>query len=1172
MRHLHTALQCTASVARDTVYVPPRRLPKPPHAHTCRSRLPVQLSSRSTGLAHRLGAHGLPHVDNRLIGLLSERSIAAVVAIFGILKAGAAYVPLDVKYPPKLIREVIDDDARCPAVLLETEALVLRLCAGLKARLFVFGATGVLVRAVGQMPAPDGVDGEKLGEARMDPLQSSSHDLVYCMYTSGSTGKPKGVMVGHRELLMRVGWLQETFAVSMGDVVPLKTRLIFGVSEWEIFWTLSQGATLTVVGDALMHTPAAFHAALVEAGATVVCLVPSHLAALLGAMEEGLAHGTHGALRTLRHVICCGEALSLSTVKLFHRAVLSATALTLTNAKDTQSGTGTTKADCELHNLYGPTEGSMTHSRCLASDMAVSIGKPIGNTVVLLVDRDMRPVPVGAVGELVFGGCIAQGYLGNAQLSAEKFVPNTVMEHGEGGVPPAPTLFRTGDAAYRLPSGDLVFCGRIDRQCKVRGYRIELEAVESILKAFPALRSEARVACVAQGSGSDTRLVAFVEARSAAEVASCAGILDYARSRLAEHMVPSRVETLEEMPTLLSGKLDLKLLSSGHVRGTAVSSADGSSSSSGQVTDSLGTVQSVKVGQSPVDAQHEQVVLNVFRAVLMFGVTLDHWIDSDGTTAYVAMSGLSMGHGLHLGICKNTCTTPMCAVINGLLVLIGGWKTMSGFAMASGFAESAFADSTRFGRKDAVTVFLLIIWIWCLDPLMWHAAPSSFCEGVKSGDSSWEYPFENPEFYAGSLAEGTVCGPYVTSYPRWYLQFVLINKCIVVGLRWAPAAFQCFLVLLLTLLVPSINLCITESACAQATTGIENWWAQLEPWRWGVWTVLVSGPTYSDGSLIEADHTFEYLVSRRFLCLSVQYMFTYHYGRSATRWLTSKWKACTRPLRPRWCWLLRLVGVCVCLSVMACISISVENLPQSQGDPGFRTFGVVIWATEWNEDVGTYLLSHQLATLRALLGLSVVVVLLACSIALATPSRESRLIRIAGSTTLGAYMFQSYVSYWIDTRWFGWLPRLTPETASGAVPPHVVLFGTLWILLVPALWQVTVFPVAHWLLLGLCRLILWPAAALWGLGAGCVGQIRQSIWAMRAWRLVLLALAAALLTWLFVLRLPLKPRTGANGAANEQRADSDHLAVNYFAVFAFVMLLLCTACGVPRRSGPGFLV
>ena len=214
---------------------------------------------------------------------------------------------------------------------------------------------------------------------------------------------------------------------------------------------------------------------LVDHRASVVFLIPSHLNALLEPLARA-AQSSKGRRLSLRHVVCCGEALRPEVVRSFH-AYLGASSSVHAKAKLLRGSSqgGAKEEACELHNLYGPTEGSMTWERCTDIDPPETlIGTPIDDTIVLLLDANLRPAPIGVPAEIFFGGAIAAGYLAQAELTAKRFLANPLAAEmaADPRVPPSPILYRSGDLAMRLPSGSMRFLGRVDRQVKVRGYRI----------------------------------------------------------------------------------------------------------------------------------------------------------------------------------------------------------------------------------------------------------------------------------------------------------------------------------------------------------------------------------------------------------------------------------------------------------------------------------------------------------------------------------------------------------------------------------------------------------------------------------------------------------------------------------------------------------------------------
>jgi len=1004
-------------------------------------------------LATNLRGHGFPCLRNQLMPLLSERSIASVVGIYGILMAGGAYLPLDVKFPKDRLVAIVDDEAKCTFCLVDTDMLAHclwpQLKEGLKAIIFTFDKLGHLGSSAAQKHVSNPL--------QVDPqLESGPGDLVYVMYTSGSSGKPKGVKVDHRALLRRNSWMQHIYAIGPGDVVPFKTRLTFGISEWEVFWALSERATLCVVDDASLQSPAAYCGVLGRMQPSLNSFVPSQLSALIPHIEEACCRGERPSLfRKLRHCLCVGESLPLLLVKQFHRAGLGAAMGALQKPKDEGSQFGTMS---ELWNIYGPTEGSITYYPCTASSMSVLVGKPIWHTVILLVDSMMRPVPVGVAGEILFGGCIAVGYLNDDKLTEDKFIPNTLMPHGSDGIPHSPIFYRSGDAGVRSASGDLIYKGRIDRQCKVRGFRIELEAVELTFKDFLGIPGGARIACVCQGSGTQAVLVLFIEASSASH-RSLEGILQFGRERLPDYMIPSCVEALDTFPTLPSGKTDLKKLASGNVQGTVVERSGGVSIQSGSAVDSLGMMRNISGGQSPNEQKREMCVLNILRAFFMYGVLVDHFWECGAAGCSIVLNRTPVGFGLGL---MEKCMTPWCSVLNNMLRAVGNWRCMSGFAMASAFTDSGLADSDCFGIRDVVTGVLLITWMWALDPIMWHIAPAFLCAGIGEDWLRWGAK--------GTLAENTTCGLWAWSGSRWYLNWTLINKCFVVGLHkmHVPPAWQCFLMLMFFLLAPGHSLCVTEEACAARDfAGIEYWWLQTKPWIWQVWRILIVGPAG-----IADWWEYQYVISRSYLFMSVQYFFAFHYGRSWVNWGKAAWGRFTaqRSITPS---VSSTVAATICLMAVFAIEI-LGNSEELNSEVKYIPFSILDMGNkEWGE--GAECLSQQLAALRTLLTLSTEVVLIAAAVTFAAPYSEWWLMNLAGGSTLGAYIGSVYIKQ-AAMMSFGLWADGEPDWQWRN--NCLAVLKIVWILSLPAMLQVTIFPVFNWFILGFCRTVANILSAL----------------------------------------------------------------------------------------------
>ncbi|WP_431898637.1 non-ribosomal peptide synthetase/MFS transporter [Nonomuraea sp. bgisy101] len=358
-----------------------------------------------------------------LVAICAERSLELVVGLLGILKSGAAYVPLDPEYPEDRLAFMLAD-AAAPFVLTQTHL----------APLLVSGGATILP-----------LDDQEIWAGRpTSALEAAQGEAAYMIYTSGSTGKPKGVPNGHHGIVNRLDWMQKRYLLTAGDVVLQKTPAGFDVSVWEFFWPLIAGARLVLAAPGGHKDPAYLRDLINAEHVTTLHFVPSMLAVFLA--EEGVATCT-----SLRTIICSGEELPVDLAARCLRAL-----------------------PAELHNLYGPTEAAIDVSswQCtlekLEGRAAVPIGSPIQNITLHVLDRHGAPVPVGVPGELHIGGVgVALGYHDRPELTAARFA---------GG------RYRTGDAARWLPDGTIEFLGRLDNQVKLRGLRIELGEIETALR------------------------------------------------------------------------------------------------------------------------------------------------------------------------------------------------------------------------------------------------------------------------------------------------------------------------------------------------------------------------------------------------------------------------------------------------------------------------------------------------------------------------------------------------------------------------------------------------------------------------------------------------------------------------------------------------------------------
>jgi amino acid adenylation domain-containing protein len=444
-----------------------------------------------------------------VVGLLVERSVEMVVGLLGILKAGGAYLPLDPGYPPERLS-------------------------------YMLGQAGVTVllsqrQLSGQVPASAAAVvrlDEDWAEISRESVGNSAsavgaENLAYVIYTSGSTGQPKGVMIPHRGICNRLFWMQQVFQLSAADRVLQKTPYSFDVSVWEFFWPLMTGACLVLARPGGHSDPGYLLELIGRERVTTLHFVPSMLEVFVE--SEGVGAGC----ALVRQVMSSGEALPLELVRRYQERVAA-----------------------RLYNLYGPTEASVdvTWWEAEAGAERVAIGRPIANTAVYVLDGGQQVVPVGVSGELYLGGSgVGRGYVGRAEQTAERFVPDPYS--GRGGE----RLYRTGDVVRWLAEGTLEYLGRVDQQVKVRGYRIELGEIESVVGAHEGVREAVVVARAEATAGGGKRLVCYC-VKAAGSAVSAVELRAHVRAQLPEYMVPAAVVFVAEMPLTGNGKVDRKAL------------------------------------------------------------------------------------------------------------------------------------------------------------------------------------------------------------------------------------------------------------------------------------------------------------------------------------------------------------------------------------------------------------------------------------------------------------------------------------------------------------------------------------------------------------------------------------------------------------------------------------
>ncbi|WP_398905868.1 amino acid adenylation domain-containing protein [Streptomyces sp. 840.1] len=461
-----------------------------------------ELDERANQLAHRLRAEpGIgPDVP---VGVCLERSPALVWTLLGILKAGAAYVPLDPEHPAERLAYLVEDSG---APLVVTDTAHAGLLSG-----------GPALLAVDR--APDLPD--SLPVTAPEPVAGPG-DLSYLIYTSGSTGRPKGVRIEHRGVVNYLAGMQDAFPIEPGEGFLQATPLSFDVSAYEIFWPLWQGAKVVLVPGSDRLDMAEVSRLMRTHGVVGLHFVPSLLDMFVGqAAPEDCAH--------LRYAFASGEPLQPTLVARF---------------LDRFPG--------DLINLYGATEVSVdtTYWRASRTDPRgpVLAGRPMVNQSVYVLDADRRPVPAGVLGEVYLGGdSVGRGYHQRPELTEERFVPDPFT----GG-----RLYRTGDVGRFTPDGELDLLGRLDRQVKLRGVRVELGEIEAALLAHEAVGVCA--VTVREDTPGDKRLVAYhVPAPGSGTADMDAGSLRaWAAERLPRAMMPSSFVELPELPLNRNGKVD----------------------------------------------------------------------------------------------------------------------------------------------------------------------------------------------------------------------------------------------------------------------------------------------------------------------------------------------------------------------------------------------------------------------------------------------------------------------------------------------------------------------------------------------------------------------------------------------------------------------------------------
>jgi amino acid adenylation domain-containing protein len=464
-----------------------------------------ELNQQANCLAHYLISLGITR--NSPVAVCLERSVDMSIVLLAILKAGGCYVPLATDIPIERLRYICNETSA--SVLVTTQPVdladnhhVVQLLAGNK-------------HLWQDYPHEN------------PPVINHSEDTFNIIYTSGSTGNPKGVMVPHQGIINRLRWMQHEYKLDTNDRIAQKTPYNFDVSVWELFWPLITGSSLYYAKPDGHKDPEYLRDFIQQHHISVLHFVPSMLGLFLQTPGIDSCH-------SVTRVFTSGEALQVQHNEAFFRQLPKA----------------------ELHNLYGPTEASIdvSYYACRPNDShkSIPIGKPIHNTQLHILDRQLQPMPIGAAGELHIGGIgLASGYCNQPELTQKAFIENPWFAKGH----PSQRLYKTGDVARYLPNGDIEYLGRNDHQVKIRGFRIELGEIETQLRKLPGIND---AVVINREYNGNTWLIAYlVSTQPLLDNAEYASLL---KPHLPDYMFPTAYCAITRIPLSPNGKIDRKQL------------------------------------------------------------------------------------------------------------------------------------------------------------------------------------------------------------------------------------------------------------------------------------------------------------------------------------------------------------------------------------------------------------------------------------------------------------------------------------------------------------------------------------------------------------------------------------------------------------------------------------
>ena len=475
-----------------------------------------ELEARAGAVARRLRAAGIG--TGSKVAIFLPRSVDMIAAVLGVLEAGAAYVPIDPSTPKRRIAYVLEDSAA--AALLTSVAQLDRL-----------PAVDCAIHCVDEDEVTDSAEA-------MPPVvcQAGPESAAYVIYTSGTSGQPKGVVVRHRNLVHYVRGAAEAFQIGSRDRLLQFASLAFDTSVEEIFTTLTGGGVLVLRDEAMLEGASTFLARCGALGITILDLPTAYW----GQLVASAAAGDWRQATALRLVVIGGEKVTVDRLRRWHETV---------------------GARVQLLNTYGPTEATIAATLAdltsllpaeLAAMSEVSIGRPLPNCQAYILNAELKPVPIGAPGELYIGGAgVAEGYQNAPELTSSRFLadPFTTVAGAR--------LYRTGDKARYAADGAIQYLGRLDQQVKIRGYRVELGEIEAALALYPAVRAAAVV--LDDATSSKPRLTAYLESEQP-DILSVAQLRAFLKERLPHYMVPGLFVGLTALPMSSAGKIDRNVL------------------------------------------------------------------------------------------------------------------------------------------------------------------------------------------------------------------------------------------------------------------------------------------------------------------------------------------------------------------------------------------------------------------------------------------------------------------------------------------------------------------------------------------------------------------------------------------------------------------------------------